>query len=253
MGAPSTAERAVLALRQVVKRFGTATALAGLELELGAGEAVALVGPSGCGKTTALRMLNGLLLPDAGSVEVDEKPLQAAALVEHRRRTGYVIQDVGLLPHWTVRRNIGTVLELRGEGRAAIDARVRELLEAVGLSQSLAERQPAQLSGGQRQRVGIARALAGRPRFLLMDEPFGALDPLTRLRLRQLVARLRRESTLTVVLVTHDLDDARALADRVCVMRQGRLVEELPSNKLESAHDSWVREFLAPGGAGSQP
>ena len=251
MPAPETEAAEVLRLRGVVKHYDRTRALDGLNLSVRAGEAVALVGPSGCGKTTALKLLNGLLRPDRGTVEVDGLPLEDRQLVEHRRGTGYVIQEGGLLPHWTVAKNIATVLVLQGQSRSAIERRVVELLEAVGLEQSLADKKPAQLSGGQRQRVGIARALAARPRFLLMDEPFGALDPLNRARLRRLVKGLRQQSRASMVLVTHDLRDAQALADRLCVMRQGRLVETLAALDLNRARDPWVREFLTTGADGA--
>lgn len=240
----------VLALSGVTKSFAECKALDRIDLEVAAGEAVALVGPSGCGKTTALKHLNGLVFPDQGSVSVDGTPLTQKNLILHRRRTGYVIQEVGLLPHWTVAQNIATVLRLAQAEARVITARVHALLDAVGLARELENRKPHQLSGGQRQRVGIARALAAEPRFLLMDEPFGSLDPLTRVRLRQLVVDLRRARQLSLVLVTHDLEDARAIADRVCVMRQGRVVEVLAPNELDTARDAWVRGFLSPGALG---
>lgn len=236
----------VLALRGVVKRFGHVRALDRMELSVERGEAVALVGPSGCGKTTALKALNGLVQPDSGSVEVDGTPLAATDLIAHRRSTGYVIQEVGLLPHWTIERNIATVLLLQGERLASVRSRIDDLLDAVQLDRTLKQRRPWELSGGQRQRAGIARALAARPRCVLMDEPFGALDPLTRLHLRRLMQQLRQRSQLSLVLVTHDLQDARVLADRVCVMNRGRLVEQLSSDALDRARDPWVRQFLAP-------
>lgn len=235
----------VMALSEVTKSFGNHQALDRMQLELHDGEALALVGPSGCGKTTALKHLNGLLLPDTGSVLVDGTPLGQSDLIAHRRRTGYVIQEVGLLPHWTVSRNIATVLLLTGKPARAVADRVGELLDAVELDRKLGERKPHQLSGGQRQRVGIARAIAAEPRFLLLDEPFGSLDPLTRVALRRLVAGLCRTRRLSLVLVTHDLEDARAIADRVCVMRQGRVVETLSASELSAAKDVWVKDFVA--------
>jgi len=235
-----------MALDQVSKSFGNQLALDRMQLELYEGEALALVGPSGCGKTTALKHLNGLLQPDTGSVLVDGVPLAARDLIAHRRRTGYVIQEVGLLPHWTVARNIATVLLLTGTPEGSTTDRVRELLDAMELDRALGDRRPHQLSGGQRQRVGIARALAAEPRFLLLDEPFGSLDPLTRVGLRRLVAALPGTSHLSLVLVTHDLEDARAIADRVCVMRQGRVVETLARGELSTAKDAWVQNFVAP-------
>lgn len=250
MALAESTPKIVMALEAVTKSFGSQKALDGMQLELREGEALALVGPSGCGKTTALKHLNGLLSPDTGTVLVDGTPLAAVDLVTHRRRTGYVIQEVGLLPHWTVARNVATVLLLTGTPERKVSERVRELLAAVELDPALGARKPHQLSGGQRQRVGIARALAAEPRFLLLDEPFGSVDPLTRMGLRRLVADLSKAGRLSLVLVTHDLEDARAIADRVCVMRQGRVVEVLARGELSAARDAWVRDFVAPSDRG---
>lgn len=240
----------VLELKNVVKTFGAVRALDGLDLAVRRSEAVALVGPSGCGKTTALRLLNGLETPEVGEVLVEGKRLETLDIVQHRRQTGYVIQEIGLLPHWTVSENIATVLRLEKAPQAERVQRANTLLSAVGLDETHAKRRPRALSGGQRQRVGIARALCAGPRFLLMDEPLGAVDPLTRVELRRLLRKLRRTENFTMVLVTHDLDDARALCDRVCVLRHGKLVETLDPGALEKATDPWVREFVAPAELG---
>lgn len=221
-------------------------ALDALSLEIRAGELIALVGPSGSGKTTALRTMNALCRPHSGSVLFRGRSLPHWNEVELRRRIGYVIQEVGLFPHWTVERNIGCVPTLLGWSQADIDDRVSELLRDVDLSPETATRYPSQLSGGQRQRVGIARALAARPECLLMDEPFGALDPITRLRLRDLLEHLRQQHQLTIVMVTHDLQDAIALADRIAILRDGRLVElSTTAELLEAPADPWAKEFLA--------
>jgi osmoprotectant transport system ATP-binding protein len=209
-----------------------------LSLAVGARETVVLVGRSGAGKTTALKLVNRLLDPSEGRVEVGGTPTDAWDPVALRRRTGWVIQEVGLFPHLSVRRNVGLVPELLGWEREQIHARVDELLELVGLPPfEFAARQPHQLSGGQRQRVGVARALAADPPLLLLDEPFGALDPITRAEIqrefRDLVHRLGKAA----LFVTHDLREALALGDRVGVMAAGRLVAiESAGRFLESDH-----------------
>ena len=200
-----------------------------LTLSLGPQETLVLVGRSGAGKTTALKLVNRLLDPTAGAVEVEGRPTGGWDPVALRRRTGWVIQEVGLFPHMSVRRNVGLVPELLGWERERIDARVDELLDMVGLpAPDFAERRPHQLSGGQRQRVGVARALAADPPLLLLDEPFGALDPITRAELqrefRDLVGRLGKAA----LFVTHDLREALAVGDRVGVMEGGRLVTLVP-------------------------
>jgi len=209
-----------------------------LTLAVGVREIVVLVGRSGAGKTTALKLVNRLLDPTGGRVVVSGRPTAAWDPVELRRRIGWVIQEVGLLPHLSVRRNVGLVPELLGWERSRIEARVDELLARVGMpAAEFADRRPHQLSGGQRQRVGVARALAADPPLLLLDEPFGALDPITRAELqrefRDLVGRLGKAA----LLVTHDLREALVLGDRVGVMAEGRLaVVEPPDRFLASDH-----------------
>jgi osmoprotectant transport system ATP-binding protein len=229
----------------VVEYVGAGYALPGggwivrdLSLAVGARETVVLVGRSGAGKTTALKLVNRLLDPSEGRIEVGGMSTFAWDPVALRRRTGWVIQEVGLFPHLSVRRNVGLVPELLGWERERIDGRVRELLNLVGLpATEFAARRPHQLSGGQRQRVGVARALAADPPLLLLDEPFGALDPITRAEIqrefRDLVHRLGK----AVLFVTHDLREALALGDRVGVMAGGRLVAlESAGRFLESDH-----------------
>ena len=196
-----------------------------VSLSIGAGEIVALVGRSGSGKTTLLRLINRLIEPDAGDVVVGGRPARSWDPIELRRQTGYVIQDAGLFPHMTVAANIAIVPRLLSWADARVSARVDELLGMVGLDpQIYRDRWPDQLSGGERQRVGLARALAADPALLLMDEPFGALDPITRFELHAEFKRLQAALHRTVVLVTHDMAEAFALADRIAVLCDGRLL-----------------------------
>ncbi len=207
------------------RRYGGAVAVADVSFQVKAGEMLALVGDSGSGKTTTLKMINRLLEPDAGRVLVDGR--DTASLEPHalRRSIGYVFQGIGLFPHLTVAENVAVPLRLAGWSRDRMRARVAELLVLVELEPALAARFPAELSGGQQQRAGVARALAASPRVMLLDEPFGALDPLTRDRLQRSFDELRRRLGLTAVFVTHDVAEAVVLADRVGVMRAGRLVQ----------------------------
>jgi osmoprotectant transport system ATP-binding protein len=195
-----------------------------------------LLGQSGCGKTTTLKLINRLLLPTSGEVRVEGKPTTEWDPIRLRRRTGYVIQEGGLFPHFTVARNVGLVPALEGWDEAKIKQRVNELLALVGLGpDEFAQRYPGELSGGQRQRVGVARALAAEPSLLLLDEPFGALDPLTRASLQRQFAELTRRLHKTAVLVTHDVREALLLGSRIGLMQAGKLLLlETPANFLKS-------------------
>ena len=235
----------VLSATDVTKRYGEAVALDGVSLEVAAGECVALVGESGSGKSTLLRCFNRMTEPDGGSVRVEGTDVASVDPVDLRRRMGYVPQDGGLIPHWTVLRNAALVPWLRGEDDA--EARAAEALTGVGLPpEEFGRRWPRELSGGQRQRVAIARALAASPRIVLLDEPFGALDAITRADLQASFAGLRRRLGVTAVLVTHDLHEAALLADRVAVLRRGRIEQVArPSTLIAEPATDYVRDLLA--------
>ncbi|SMH62160.1 ABC transporter ATP-binding protein [Azospirillum agricola] len=219
----------MIALERVTKRFGSWTAVDAVSLTVEEGEFLVLVGPSGSGKSTLLRMMNRLIAPDSGTIRVEGADIAGLPPEALRRRMGYVIQSVGLFPHWTVERNIATVPDLLGWPKARVRDRVTELLELLKLDpRRFRAAYPHQLSGGQQQRVGVARALAAEPRVLLMDEPFSALDPITRGALQGEMAAIHRGTGTTIVFVTHDMDEALALADRVAVMDHGRLVQCAP-------------------------
>jgi len=236
---------AMIELDGVAKRYDGSLALDAVSLRVAPGEFLALVGPSGSGKTTLLKTINRLIEPDAGAIRIDGGDARTPAPHLLRRRIGYVFQEVGLFPHLTVAQNIAVTPKLLGWAVARIAARVETLLGLVDLPPALAGRMPAELSGGQRQRVGVARALAAEPAMVLMDEPFGALDPLTRETLGTDYRALHERLGLTTVMVTHDIAEAVLLADRLVVLRQGRIVGDgAPAALLEETADPQVRALL---------
>jgi len=245
----TAAEDPVIEFRNVSFALSGIPVLDGLNLEVQRRETLVLLGRSGSGKTTTLKLVNRLLSPTAGEVRVNGVPNSAGDLIRLRRSIGYVIQDVGLFPHFTVERNIGLVPRIEGWPEERIRARVQELLQTVGLGPEMATRYPHQLSGGQRQRVGVARALAADPAVLLMDEPFGALDPLTRDELQREFLSLQQRLHKTVVFVTHDLREALLLGSRIALLEAGRLVTVLaPQDFLRSTNpwaSAYVRAFTA--------
>ncbi len=235
----------IIELKDVVKRYGQLAAVAGVTLAIEPGTFTALLGGSGSGKTTALKTINGLVVPDAGEVRVDGVTLPTASGAMLRRRIGYVFQEVGLFPHMTVAENIAVGPRLAGWDKATIAARVAELLALVALPADVGARLPAALSGGQRQRVGVARALAAKPKIMLMDEPFGALDPVTRDQLGRDYRALHESLGLTTLMVTHDVWEALLLADRIVVMDHGKvLADATPAALLAHQDDERVRALM---------
>jgi len=236
----------VIRFENVTKRFGDVVAVQDLTLDVPAGETVVLIGPSGCGKTTTLKMINRLIEPSSGRVIVNGHDVAEQDPQKLRRGIGYVIQSVGLFPHLSVRQNIQVVPDLLGWPKAKSAARADELLELIGLEPGVyRHRYPKDLSGGQQQRIGVARALAVDPPVLLMDEPFGAVDPITRERLQEEFLDLQQRLHKTVVMVTHDIDEAIRMADRVCLMNEGRIEQyDTPDALLSAPRNRFVRQFV---------
>jgi osmoprotectant transport system ATP-binding protein len=236
----------LIELRSVGKSFGATRAVDDVSLLIERGEFVVLVGASGSGKSTLLKMMNRLVEHDSGMILFAGEEIRSFKPEAIRRRMGYAIQSIGLFPHWSVARNIATVPELLGWPAARIAARVDELLTLLDLDPALyRQRYPSQLSGGQQQRVGVARALAADPELLLMDEPFGALDPITRQALQQEMARIHEVSGKTIVLVTHDIEEALRLATRIVLLDRGRIVQDAPpAQLLEQPANDFVRDFF---------
>jgi osmoprotectant transport system ATP-binding protein len=247
-GPSASRQAASLEFREATKVYpgSDRPAVDRLSLEVPAGEICVLVGPSGCGKTTAMRMVNRMIDITDGDILVAGRSVRDADETELRRHVGYVIQQIGLFPHKTVADNIATVPELLGWDRKRTMARVDELLDLIGLERELGRRYPAQLSGGQRQRVGVARALAADPPVMLMDEPFGAIDPINRERLQNEFLRLQAEIRKTVVFVTHDIDEAIKVGDRIAIMREGGHLAQYatPADILMHPANAFVEDFV---------
>ena len=237
----------MIRFENVTKRFPDGTeALKGVTVTIPTYELTAIIGPSGCGKTTLMRMINRLEIPTEGEVYIDELPVSERDEVELRRSIGYVIQRIGLIPHMTIADNIGLVPELLGWDKEKISARVDELLEMVDLApETFKKRYPFELSGGQQQRVGVGRALASNPNIVLMDEPFSALDPISREQLQEELKKLQLKIRKTIVFVTHDMDEALKIADNIIIMRDGQ-VEQMatPSELIEHQATDFVRDFI---------
>jgi osmoprotectant transport system ATP-binding protein len=238
----------MISLEHVSKRFTSSSgaAVKDLSLEILEGETVVLVGPSGCGKTTTMKMINRLIEPSGGRIILDGVDVLKQDPVKLRRRMGYVIQSIGLLPHRTIEQNIATVPDLLGWDDERIRSRVHELAEMLDLDRDLLTRYPSELSGGQRQRVGVARALATDPPVMLMDEPFGAVDPIVRARLQDQFLDIQRRLRKTIVFVTHDIDEAIKLADRIAIMNRGGVIEQYapPEEILRSPANDFVERFV---------
>jgi osmoprotectant transport system ATP-binding protein len=237
----------MIEFRQVSKRFADGTlAVDDFSLVIPSRKTTVFVGSSGCGKTTILRMINRMVDRTAGAIEIDGEDINGLDKVKLRRRIGYVMQNSGLLPHRKVIDNVATVPLLNGVSKKDARTRALELLDTVGLDRSLADRYPSQLSGGQQQRVGVARGLAADPNILLMDEPFGAVDPLVRAELQQELIRLQRELDKTVVFVTHDIDEAFLLGDQVVILQKGGVVVQKgsPTEILSNPVNDFVADFI---------
>jgi osmoprotectant transport system ATP-binding protein len=242
----------MIELDQVSKRFGAMVAVDAVSLTIPTGAFCVLIGSSGAGKSTTLRMINRLIAPSEGAIRIDGQDAASVRAEELRRRMGYVIQSIGLFPHWTVERNIGAVPALLGWPKPRIRDRVAELLAMLKLDPEAVRRKyPHQLSIGQQQRIGIARALAADPDLLLMDEPFGALDPITRDALQAEIGRIHSASRKTIVFVTHDMDEALRLATQIAIMDGGRLVQAgAPLELLTAPVNDFVRDFIGREEAG---
>ena len=247
-GTRGEAEALAVSFRGVTKRYAGADrpAVDDLTLDIEAGEICVFVGPSGCGKTTAMRMVNRMVEITEGDILVGETSVGARTPAELRREIGYVIQQIGLFPHRTIAENVATVPGLLGWDRERTAARVQELIALIGLDPELADRFPSQLSGGQQQRVGVARALAADPGVMLMDEPFGAVDPINRERLQNEFLRLQSELRKTILFVTHDIDEAIKMGDRIAVLREGGRVEQYatPAELLMAPSNDFVEDFV---------
>ncbi|GAB4051593.1 ABC transporter ATP-binding protein [Spirosoma litoris] len=235
----------MIQIEKLTKRFASHVAVDGVSLSIGPGETLVLLGTSGCGKTTTLKMINRLIEPTSGSIRVAGIDVQQQIGSELRRQIGYVIQDGGLFPHYTIAEAIATVPKLLNWEPTDIQKRTHELIDKLQLPKSTLTRYPSELSGGQRQRVGLARALAAKPPVVLMDEPFGALDPFTRKHVRRELFGLSELKETTVVLVTHDVNEALELADRIALMDKGRIVQiGSPDELLKRPVNDFVRDFL---------
>ncbi|WP_458760102.1 ATP-binding cassette domain-containing protein [Afipia sp. TerB] len=238
-------QTSAISFAHVVKSFGRhARAVDDLSLDVASGEFLAIVGGSGSGKTTLLRLANRLIEPDSGTIRILGHDVRDQDVIALRRSIGYVFQSGALFPHMTIAANIGITPRLLGTPAPDISARVDELIDLVRLEREHRDRFPRQLSGGQRQRVGVARALAAAPKIMLMDEPFGALDPLTRDALGEDYLELHRQLGLTTVMITHDMAEALLLADRVAVMRDGRLLAQGTAKELSAIDNDYVSELL---------
>jgi osmoprotectant transport system ATP-binding protein len=242
------AEALAVEFQQATKRYPGADtdAVHALSLEVPAGDICVLVGPSGCGKTTAMRMVNRMVEITSGDILVGERSVRERSAAQLRREIGYVIQETGLFPHRTIAENIATVPQLLGWNGERTHARVEELIQLIGLDPALADRYPAQLSGGQQQRVGVARALAANPGLMLMDEPFGAVDPINRERLQNEFLRLQAELGKTILFVTHDIDEALKMGDRIAVLQEGGHLAQYatPAELLMTPANGFVEDFV---------
>lgn len=235
-----------IVFKNITKSYGEKNILKDFSLKIKKGEFLTIIGSSGCGKTTILKMINGLIKPNKGNVFVDGKDISKINLIKMRRKIGYVVQDVGLFPHMKIKNNISYALNLeKKENKEEIFSKVKKLVKIVGLDEEIINRYPNELSGGQRQRVGIARALVGEPDIILMDEPFGAVDEITRKLLQDEIYKIYKEYNVTIVFITHDIREALKLGTRVIVMDNGEIVQSgTPKEIKENPKTEFVRNLI---------
>jgi len=245
----------MLEFKNITKTFKNQTVIKDINFTVNKGEFVVIVGPSGCGKTTTLRMINKLITPTSGSIYLEDKDISKEDTIKLRRNMGYVIQQTGLLPHMTVGENIGLIPRLEKWSDSDILKRTIELLNMVGMKpDEFMDRYPCELSGGQQQRIGVARAWATNPDIILMDEPFSALDPITRNQLQDELFNLHQESKKTIIFVTHDMDEALKLGDRICLMKDGDILQfDTPEEILNNPANDFVKEFIGENRIWQQP
>ena len=245
----------MLEFKNITKVFKNQTVLKNISFKVNKGEFIVIVGPSGCGKTTTLKMINKLISPSSGSIYVDGKDIKEQDTIKLRRNMGYVIQQTGLFPHMSVGENIGIVPELEKWPEDKILARTTELLRMVGMEpDQYIDRYPCELSGGQQQRVGVARSFATNPEIILMDEPFSALDPISRNQLQDELFNLQQEFKKTIIFVTHDMDEALKLGDRICIMKDGNILQfDTPEEILNNPANDFIKEFIGKNRIWQQP
>lgn len=245
----------MIELENIEKRYGKKAVLSDINMKFRKGKLTVLIGPSGCGKTTLLKLMNRLVRPSKGTIKINGKNIAKQSPIALRRNTGYVIQQTGLFPHMTVRENIEIIPKLQKKSKKDINERTLELMEMVGLeSDSYLDRFPTQLSGGQQQRIGVARAFACDPDVILMDEPFSALDPVTKLQLQDELVKLQDELNKTIVFVTHDMDEAVRVGDYICIMNEGRIVQyDVPEEIMKHPADDFAEEFIGKNRIWSSP
>ena len=237
--------KTIISFKEVSKSYGDKKVLKNFNLNLSKGEFVTVIGSSGSGKTTTLKLINGLLKPDSGNVIINGEDIKNKNITEIRKNIGYVIQGIGLFPHMTVEKNISFVLDLDKNDKDATKRKVKELMKVVHLEEELINRYPRELSGGQKQRVGIARALAKEPDILLMDEPFGAVDEITRKSLQDEIIKIQKKLNMTIFFITHDIDEALKLGSIVIVMNKGKIEQMGTPNELkESPKTDYVKELI---------
>lgn len=236
----------MIEFKDIVKKYRTKTIIKPFSLEIEAGQLVVFIGPSGCGKTTLLKMINKLIQPSSGKIFVNGTDISTMNPIELRRNIGYVIQNTGLFPHMSIKENLELIPKLKGEDPASIAQKTGELLELVGLDpKEFLHRYPRELSGGQQQRIGVARAFSTNSDIILMDEPFSALDPVTRSSLQDELFQMQKELNKTIIFVTHDMDEAIKIADKICILKDGDILQyDTPENILKNPANDFVEEFI---------